>query len=146
MPLKNIPGSINPELLYILAKMGHGDKLIISDANFPSDSIASNCVIKTPIRVNAKTSEILKDILVLFPLDQYTPKPVAVMDRVYEDKKRNLEVNAYQLIANAAGITPTDLDYVERFEFYEQAKTAYAIIQTDDKTLYANILIYKGVI
>ena len=123
-----------------------GDTLVISDANFPSDSIATNCVIKTPIRVNATTSSILKDILKLLPLDQYTEKPVAVMDLVDSDKKRNLDVPAYQLIADAAQVSIVNLDYIERFEFYEQAKKCFAVVQTDDKTLYANVIIYKGVI
>ncbi len=51
MPLKGIPESITPELLYALAKMGHGDRIVIADANFPSDSVAKETVIGVPIRV-----------------------------------------------------------------------------------------------
>ena len=146
MPLKGIPDSISPELLYALARMGHGDALVIADANFPSDSVAANTILKTPIRVNGSTSDILKDILQLFPLDQYHSHPVQVMDRVQSDKDRNLEVPAYKSLAVAANISPEDLLYVERFEFYEKAKTSFVIVQTNDFSLYANCYIMKGVI
>jgi L-fucose mutarotase len=147
MPLKGIPNRIHPELLYILAKLGHGDSICIADSNFPSDSIASNCVIKQPIRVSGLTSEVLKDILVLLPLDQYIEKPVKVMDRVPNDKEKGLIVPAYELLSKAAGYQSLDkLDYIERFQFYEDAKKCFAIIQTDDSSLYANTIVFKGVL
>ena len=147
MPLKGIPLRINPELLYVLAKLGHGDAIIIADSNFPSDSIASNCIVKQPIRVSGSTSEVLHDILQLFPLDQYLEKPVKVMDRVKSDKEKGLVVPAYVALSKAAGFSSVDkLDYIERFQFYEDAKKCYAVIQTDDSSLYANTIIFKGVL
>jgi L-fucose mutarotase len=145
MPLLGVPRSITPELLYVLAKMGHGDTLVIADANFPSDSTALSCTVTSPIRVNASTSELLKDILKLLPLDRYVPRAVAVMDRVDSDKACGLAVPTYQAVAEAAGISDHELEYVERFEFYRRAKTSFAVVQTNDSALYANILIYKGV-
>lgn len=146
MPLTGIPTRINAEFLYVLARMGHGDKLCIADANFPSDSIASNCVIKTPIRVSGLTSEVLHDILQLMPLDQYVAKPLKVMDRVPSDKEKNLHVPAYEFLSKVSGQSVDNIDYIERFQFYEDAKQCFAVIQTDDKTLYANAIILKGVI
>jgi L-fucose mutarotase len=125
--------------------MGHGDRICISDSNFPSDSIAESCVIKIPIRIRGKTSELVKDILTLFPLDQYVEKPVGVMDRVDSDKDKNLEVIAYSNIAKECGIIKDNLNYIERFEFYEVAKKSFVILQTDDHTLYANTILQKGV-
>lgn len=72
--------------------MGHGDVIVIADANFPSDATASNAIIKTPIRVHGSTADILKDILQLMPLDTYVERPISVMDRVPSDKERDLEV------------------------------------------------------
>lgn len=144
MPLKGIPDSITPELLYVLAKMGHGDSLVIADANFPSDSVASHCIVKSPIRVHGVTSDLLADILTLFPLDQYKEFPVAVMDRVDSDKAKGLVVPAYMLLSEAAG--HIDLEYTERFKFYDDAKKAFAVVQTDDFSLYANCIIFKGVV
>lgn len=146
MPLKGIPTSITPELLYHIARMGHGDRLIIADHNFPSDSIASSCVVKDPIRVHGTTSSLLHDILQLLPLDTYDPYGICVMDRVQKDKDRELYVPAYEAIASECGITSDKLTYLERYEFYNLAKQCFCVIQTDDSTLYANVMISKGVI
>lgn len=146
MPLKGIPSRINADLLYVLAKCGHGDSIVVADANFPSDSIASHCIVKTPIRVSGLTSEVLHDILQLMPLDQYVDKPIKVMDRVSKDKETNLHVPAYESLSQTAGLAIDELDYIERFQFYEDAKKCFAVIQTDDKNLYANAIVYKGVI
>jgi L-fucose mutarotase len=144
MPLVGIPESITPEFLCTLAKMGHGDMLVIADANFPSDTIASGCVVNSPIRVHGITSDLLKDILKLFPLDQYEQFPVKVMDRVDSDKAKGLVVPAYEEISSATN--GKELEYVERFSFYELAKKAFAVVQTNDYSLYANVIIMKGVI
>lgn len=146
MPLKGIPQSIIPELLYALAKMGHGDYIVIADANFPSDSIASLTQIRQPIRVHGATSSILKDVLTLIDIDKYSEFPIAVMDRVQCDKDTGLVVLAYEELARAANISETDIEYIERQLFYEKAKKAFAIIQTDDRALYANVIVYKGVL
>lgn len=148
MPLKGIPNSLTPDLLYAIAKMGHGDQLVISDGNFPGDSVASHCVVKTPIRVHGTTSQILKDILQLFPLDEYEDFPVTVMDRVQSDKDKGFVVKAYDLITEAAELqsTPEKIFYCERSQFYDKAKKSYAVVQTDDSAPYANIIIFKGVL
>ena len=146
MPLIGIPDSITPELLYAIAKMGHGDKLVIADANFPSDSVAAKTVLGSPIRVSGSTSKILADLLKLFPIDQYEEFPVGVMDRVPSDKEKGLIVPAYEALAGAAGLSPDKLNYIERFQFYEEAKKCFVVVQTDDRTLYANCIVSKGVI
>ena len=146
MPLRGIPELISPELLYALAKMGHGDQLVIADGNFPSDSTASLCTVKEPIRINGSTSEVLEAILALFPLDQYSIEKVQVMDRVQSDKDRNLSVPAYAALARAAQLNEDELTYVERFRFYEKAKASFVVVQTNDRALYANCMIKKGVL
>eukprot|EP01038_Epipyxis_sp_PR26KG_P010877 gene10877-14596_t len=160
MPLIGIPDIISPELLYALAKMGHGDKIVIADANFPSDYISSQTIIKIPpIRVHGTTAEVLAAVLKLMPLDQYERYPIVVMDRVESDKEKCLHVPAYAAIANAAGFVEGEenttsrtspnvekLCYLERHSFYEFAKTSFVVIQTDDRSLYANCIVYKGVV
>ena len=148
MPLLGIPNSITPELLFVLARMGHGDMIVIADSNFPSDSTAAvlSGPFKTPIRVHGKTSDILCAILKLMPLDQYMLHPLAVMKRVESDIEIDLHVPAYHELSVVAGKTIADLAFIERFEFYRVAKTAFAVIQTDDSSLYANAIVYKGVI
>lgn len=78
------------------------------------------------------------------PLDGYTPHPVKVMQRVPAD--RDMVVPAYRSIAEACSCEVDDLEFVERFDFYELAKQAFAIVQTDDRTLYANVVLTKGVL
>ena len=148
MPLRGVPESITPELLYVLARMGHGDSIVLADANFPSDSVAKHCVCKEVVRVSGSTSEILRAILHLIPLDQYMENPMQVMDRVPSDKERGLEVPAYKLLQEAGGISgePYKMEYVERFQFYVRAKTAFCVIQTTDRQLYANCIVFKGVL
>jgi L-fucose mutarotase len=157
MPLKGIPDSISPELLYALSKMGHGDAIVIADSNFPSDSVAAQTVCRVPVRVSGSTSKILQDMLTLMPLDRYSETPVCVMDRVPNDKQQGLVVSAYDSLdrivqdeANRSneryGTKEFSLTYIERFEFYELAKRAYCIVQTTDRTPYANVMVYKGVL
>ena len=152
MPLKGVPDIIHADFLYQLARMGHGDYLVIADSNFPSDATAAHCVQKTVIRAHGTTADILADILQLMPLDQYVPLPIKVMDRVPADKERDLKVPAYEAISIAAwgkdhaSYKDKQLDYVERFEFYEKAKGAFFVIQSDDNSLYANLIVSKGVI
>lgn len=146
MPLKGIPDRIHPEFLYTLARMGHGDRIVIADANFPSDSVAAECVIKLPIRAQGSTAEVLNDILKLLPLDSYSSEPLIVMDRVESDKRRGLHVPAYDAIASVAGEFASKISYIERFQFYDCAKRCFAVIQTDDRSLCANVIISKGVL
>lgn len=147
MPLKGIPSSICPELLYAIAKMGHGDTLVLADANFPSDSVAAHCTVQAPIRVTGNTDQILRDLLVLFPLDQYETSSAIMMDRVPSDKAKDLVVEAYASTAAAvAGQSELPVAYLERFAFYEKAKNAFVIVQTTDSRLYANVIVSKGVI
>ena len=80
--LKGVPPDISPDLLRILAQMGHGDELVISDAHFPAYSISSNVV-----RIDALTSsEVMEAILKLIELDQYVEKPVVMMQPVPGDE------------------------------------------------------------
>ncbi len=65
------------------------------------------------------------------------------MDRVDSDKEKQLDVPAYSLLTNVAN---TELEYVERFAFYELAKKAFVVVQTDDRSLYANCIVAKGVL
>ncbi|MBS1332452.1 MAG: fucose isomerase, partial [Christensenellaceae bacterium] len=42
--LKGISPILTPELLKIIAEMGHGDELVLADGNFPAASIGKRCV------------------------------------------------------------------------------------------------------
>ena len=137
--LKGIPAILPPELLKIMAEMGHGDELVIGDGNFPGQSVNEKCV-----RCDGHgASELLKAILKLLPLDTYQ-KPVYIMAKVKGDKVETPIWDEYAEIIKP--YTDEKLEQIERFEFYERAKKAYAVVMTGEKALYANIILKKGVV
>ena len=142
--LKGIPKIISPELLMVLAKMGHGDEIVFSDANFPGESIAraSGAVI---LRADGcGVPELLRAVLPLFPLDSYDDN-VYLMDKTESD--RDLEIPIWEdYKAIAAQHTDAEPVYLERFAFYERAKKAYAVVVTGESVIYANVILKKGVV
>ena len=143
--LKGISPVISPDLLKALAEMGHGDQLVIADGNFPCHSVGKNSIV---IRADGHgVPEILDAVLNLIPLDTYTEKPVALMEVVKGDTCGTPEIwSTYEEILNKYEPTHHEIDYTERFAFYERAKGAYLIIATGEKAIYANILLKKGVV
>lgn len=143
--LKGISPVISPDLLKALAEMGHGDELVIADGNFPCHSVGKNAIV---IRADGHgVPEILEAVLSLIPLDTYTQKPVALMEVVKGDTCGTPEIwGTYEDILNKYEPTHHDIDYTERFAFYERAKRAFLIIATGEKAIYANILLKKGVV
>lgn len=143
--LKGISPVISPELLKALAEMGHGDELVIADGNFPCHSVGKNSVV---IRADGHgVPEILDAVLKLIPLDTYTEKPVALMEVVKGDTCSTPEIwKIYEELLAKHEPSHHDIEYTERFAFYERAKNAYLIIATGEKAIYANILLKKGVV
>jgi L-fucose mutarotase len=138
--LKGIPSILSPELLKILMEMGHGDELVIADGNFPAASIAQRLV-----RLDGHgVPPILQAILSVFPLDPYVEKPVALMQVVPGDTVKTPIWNTYRKILKASGEKFEDFQEVERLDFYERARRAYAVIATGESALYANIILKKG--
>ena len=140
--LKNIPSILSPDLLKVLMEMGHGDEILLADGNFPSSSIA-----KRLVRLDGNPiPEILKAILLFFPLDTYVEKPVCLMQVVSTDKFVPEIWKDYKKIINDSGEKFSDFEYIERFEFYEKAKNVYAVVATSETALYGNIILKKGVV
>jgi L-fucose mutarotase len=143
MPLKGIPKSISPELLYALARLGHGDTVVISDAHFPADSVSKSTVIGTPIRIHGDTHHILQDILTLIDIESINGFKILLMDKVPADK--DVLVPAYDKLRDAAAASNSEILKLERFAFYEKAKTSFVVIHSDDTAIYANCIISRGV-
>ena len=140
--LKNIPNILSPELLKILMEMGHGDELVIADGNFPAASIAQRL-----IRLDGHgVPEILNAIIKFFPLDIYVDKPVGLMAVTPGDNVKPTIWEAYRKILEESKEKFTDFESIERFNFYERAKNAYAVIATSESALYANIILKKGIV
>ena len=139
--LKTIPAILSPELLRIMMEMGHGDEIVIGDGNFPAASCA-----KRLVRLDGHgVPEILDAILTLFPLETYVDAPVGLMQVVPGDSTVPIIWDEYlNIIERREG--DKKVEYIERFEFYERARKAYAIVATGETALYANIILKKGVV
>ncbi|APW60879.1 RbsD/FucU family protein [Paludisphaera borealis] len=140
--LKKIPNILSPELLLMIAQMGHGDELVIADANFPAVSNA-----KRLVRADGHgVAVILEAILQLFPLDSFVEKPAAVMRRIDKPGEPAPIWAEYQRILDSAEGRHIALEQVERFAFYDRAKTTFGVVATGEGALYGNIIIKKGII
>ena len=140
--LNGIPSIISPELLKILMEMGHGDELVIADGNFPAVSIAQRLV-----RSDGNTvPELLEAVLRFFPLDPYVEAPVALMQVVPGDTYKPTIWDTYKEIIQKFPNKNSAIENVERFAFYERAKKAFAVVATSETSLYANIILKKGVV
>ena len=126
--LRNIPPILSPELLKVLAEMGHGDRLVIGDANFAAASMAKNSIL---IRCDGlKATELMDAILTLMPLDDFVDKPVMIMDK--EPRHADLECPVWdefkQIVAKYDPRGADACGMISRKDFYKEAKEAYAVI------------------
>lgn len=142
--LKNIPPILSPMLLKTLCEMGHSDRLVIADGNFPSESMGKDAIV---IRCDGHgVPELLDAILTVFPLDTYVEKPVNLMQVVEGDNVETPIWDTYNQIVSKHDQRGTDaIGTIERFGFYEQSKSCYCIIATGEKSMYANVMLQKGV-
>ena len=145
--LKGIPKILSPELLKVLCEMGHGDRIVIADGNFPSASMGKNAIV---IRMDGHgVPAVLDAVLQLFPLDTYTEQPVQLMELMERDKGK-VETpiwDVYKEIISKHDARGADaIQYIERFAFYDEAEKAFAVIATGESALYANVMLQKGVV
>lgn len=137
--LNGIPSIISPELLKILSEMGHGDEIVICDANCPAYGL-----IDKVLRCEVKSGpELVEAILKLMPLDTYK-KPVYLMELVPGDNADTTNWTEYEAVIK--NHTDEDIEHVERFAFYDKMKNAYAAVITSDTRPYGNIILKKGVV
>ncbi len=141
--LKNISPLISPQLLKVLCEMGHGDEIVLADANFPSESIGKcNQIIRAD---GIGVVDLLNAILPLFPLDQYVTETFMVMDLVEGDTYEPVIWEDFKEVLSKYE-PEHKITYIERDEYYERAKKAYAVVATGEKAQYANVILKKGVI
>ncbi len=145
--LKGIHPLLNADVLYALRAMGHGDYLVLSDTNFPSDSVARQTVLGTLLRIDAPTSaEAAAAVLSLMPLDTFIDDAAARMEIVGKPKEIPDVQKEVQKAINKAEGKSWPMVSIERFAFYEKAKGAYAVIQTGERRFYGCFILTKGVI
>ena len=146
--LKNIPTILSPDLLKVLCEMGHSDRICISDGNFPGAAMAKA---KNAIFLRADghgVPELLEAILQVIPTDTYVEKPVLLMDKMECDKDLEIPIwDTYkQIVAKYDARGEAAVGNIDRFDFYDEAKDCYCIIQTGETAIYANVIVQKGVI
>lgn len=143
--LKGIPKILSPKLLKVLCEMGHSDRLVISDGNFPAESIGKNAIV---IRCDGHgVPELLDAILKVFPLDTYVEHPVNLMEVMPGDDVETPIWDTYrEIVESYDSRGKACIGQIERFQFYEEARQAYAVIATGESALYANIMLQKGVV
>jgi L-fucose mutarotase len=140
--LKGISPLISPALLEVLARMGHGDEIILADAHFPGETFNQRVLRADGLRIPA----LLEAILPLFELDQYVAHPLAMMDAVPGDQLDPAVEAAY--VASILKTNPNvpAIERIERFAFYERTRKAFAVVMTGETAKYGNIILKKGVI
>ena len=143
--LKGIPKILSPELLKVLMEMGHGDRIVIADGNFPTESVGKNAIV---IRADGHgVPEILDAVLKLMPLDEYVDAPVSLMQVMPGDNAETPIWDEYKnIVKKYDSCGEKTFGEIERFKFYDEARTAYAIVATGETAIYANIMLQKGVV
>ena len=139
--LKGISPLISPDLLATLARMGHGDEIVLADAHFPGETY-NNRVIRAD---GLKIADLLAAILPLFELDSYVPHPLVMMAAVEGDELDPTVESAYMHKIRITNPEISSIERIERFEFYERTKSAFAVVMTGETAKYGNIILKKGV-
>lgn len=140
--LRNIPPILSPDLLWTLRAMGHGDRIVIADANFPAEALGPRCHRLDGI----SATDALSAILGLMPLDTFVETPAHVMQVVGDPDAVPEVVTQFQGIIDTVADHPAQIATLERFDFYAEAARGFAVVQTGETRLYGNVILTKGVI
>ncbi|MCZ0733085.1 RbsD/FucU family protein [Phreatobacter sp. AB_2022a] len=145
--LKGLDPLLSPDLLWVLAAMGHGDDLALVDANHPAERIAQATVSGRIVRLPGLTmARAARAILSVLPIDDFVADPVRRMEVVGEAAAIPAVQREVQAEIDGAAGRPLAMAGLERFAFYEAAEQAFAIVQVGDVRPYGCFLIRKGVI
>ena len=138
--LRGIDPLLTPDLLHSLAAMGHGDRIAIVDANFPGASSGRRVHYLAGVDAGA----VLRAVLSLMPIDDFIDDAAVTMQIVGDASSVPEAVSEFtELLLRHDGPAPVA---IERYAFYEMAKSAFAVVQTGERRLYGNIILSKGVI
>jgi len=145
--LKGIDPLLNADVLYALAAMGHGDDLIVADANFPAESIARETVLGDLPRMDgASAPEAVAAVLSLVPLDTFVDDAAARMQVLGAPDELPAVQREIQRAVDAAEGRSWPLVGLDRSAFLERSTRAFAVIRTGERRFYGNAALRKGVI
>jgi len=145
--LKGIHPLLNADVLRALRAMGHGDDLVIADANFPAEAVAEETVVGEVLRMDGATApEAVAAVLSLMPLDTFVDDAAVRMEVVGDPADLPpVQAEAQAAIDRAEG-RAWPLVGVERFAFYDRARSAFAVIQTGERRFYGDFILKMGVV
>ncbi|MBC2605456.1 L-fucose mutarotase [Pelagicoccus albus] len=132
---------LSPELLNALYRMGHGDEIVLADAHFPGESFNGNVIRADGLKI----ADLLGAISPLFPFDEYVENPLGMMSAVPGDELDPSVEEGYLASIRKTYPDTKPSERIERFAFYERARSAYAVVMTGETAKYGNIILKKGV-
>ena len=138
--LKGLSPLLSPDLLHVLASMGHGDEIVLADANFPAATHAKR-LIRLP---GAAAPAVLDAVLAVLPLDSFVTHAALTMQVVGDASSVPPAVAEFNTLLRQHG--HAEAGSLERFAFYERAAQAFAVVATGEGRIYGNILLKKGVL
>ncbi|QBR01072.1 RbsD/FucU family protein [Paraburkholderia pallida] len=145
--LKNLDPLLNADVLQALRAMGHGDELVVCDANFPADSVAHATVLGKPLRIDgADAPRAVRAILSVLPLDTFVESPAMRMEVVGEPDAIPAVQREAQAEVDAAEGRAVPFAPIERHAFYARARKAYCVIATGETRGYGCFVFAKGVL
>lgn len=145
--LKGLDPRLNAELLFVLRAMGHGDALVLADANFPADQVARHTSYGQLLRMdNLSAAEAASAILSVLPLDTFVDDFALRMELVDQPQEIPPVQREVQAEVDRHEGRARPLLSIERFAFYDAARQAYAVVQTGERRFYGCFLFRKGVI
>lgn len=141
--LRNIPKIIDPDLMKYLMEMGHSDKLLITDANFPAKAHAKRFIRMDSVEI----TDLLTAILPYYPLDNFVEHPVSLMKNLPSEPVPEIwECFRHLILKFDEEKAFVEFTFLDRLPFYELAADAYVVVQTGTTSRYANIILQKGVL
>lgn len=140
--LRNIDSIVSPELLDVLFRMGHGDEIVLADAFFPGDTFGKKVVRADGIGI----PRLLEGICPLITLDSYVSSPLIMMAPVEGDELDSEVEKKYRTAIDRTWPETPSVERIGRFEFYDRAKEAFAVVMTGEVLKYGNLILKKGVI
>ena len=132
---------ISPDLLAVLHRMGHGDEIVLADAHFPGETYGQSVLRADGLKI----PDLLDAILPLFALDSYVESPLIMMSAVSGDQLDHAVETSYRQAVDKHWPKTPPIQRIDRFDFYDRAKQAFAILMTGETVKYGNIILKKGV-
>jgi L-fucose mutarotase len=139
--LIGISALISPDLLCVLDRMGHGDEIVFADAHFPGETYGTRVLRADGLRI----ADLLDAILPLFALDTYDETPLIMMRAAPGDQLDPAVEASYRQAVDRHWPQTPPFQRIDRFEFYERARQAFAVVMTGETAKYGNLILKKGV-